>query len=331
VGELDEVRTALRRCAEADPGPERAFAILAPLWATAPARRAGEIALLAEESLERWPEAHPLRMAVLETAATARLFSGDPAAARDHAEAALALEGSSGATAIMARRAIAHLAMFSSDRGGALVLTRDVADRARATGEEWLACECDGFTVQLLQATGDDEGAAQLAATMRLSAERLRTPFMTCWALYVSGIAELERDRSEARRWLSAAIELGVEVGHRHMVRYSLRALGVVALRDGDQREAARRLLAALTHDEAQSEAASQWITLGAIAALLADRGRTEPAWRLLAGAEGWPAAPYLMELADHTRERSTAPARPVKPNLVEAKALARAELADLT
>jgi predicted ATPase/DNA-binding SARP family transcriptional activator len=331
VDELDEVRAALRRCVEADRGPERAFAILAPLWATAPARGAGEIARLAEEALDRWPEQHPLRMAVLETAATARLFFGDPDAARRHAEAALTLEGSSGATAIMARRAIAHLAMFSDDRGEALALTRDAANRARATGEEWLACECDGFTVQLLQATGDHDGAAQLAAAMRKGAERLQTPFMTCWALYVSGIADLERDRGEARRWLSAAIELGVEAGHRHMVRYSLRALGVVALRDGDQREAARRLLAALTHDEAQSDAASQWTTLGAIAALLADRGRTEPAERLLAGAEGWPAAPYLMELADRTRERSTGRALPARPDLVEAKALARAELADLT
>ena len=331
LDELDEVRVALRRCAEADPGPERAFSILAPLWATAPARSAGEIALLAEESLQRWPNDHPLRMAVLETAATARLFFGDPASARRHAEAALALEESSKATAIMARRAIAHLAMLSSARSEALAITQDAAERARANGEEWLACECDGFTVQLLQATGDHQGAAELASGMRQSADRIGIPFMTCWAFYVSGIAELERDRGEARRWLAAAIELGVEAGHRHMVRYSLRALGVVALRDGDQQEAARRLLASLAHDEAQSDAASQWTTLGAIAALLAERGQTELAGRLLAAAEEWPAAPYLVELAARTSEKAAAAAPPADLGLTEAKALARAELADLT
>lgn len=230
----------------------------------------------------------------------------------------------------MARRAIAHLALYSRDRREALDLTRNVAARARAAGEDWLACECDGFTVQLLHATGDHDGAAGLAGAMRRSAEELGIPFMTCWAWYVSGIAELDRDPREARRWLLSAIELGVEVGHHHMVRYSLRALGVAALRDGDYAEAAQRLLAALAHDESQTDAASQWTTIVAIAAVVAERGRTEPAAELLAAAAGWPAAPYLVELADRTRERVGEPALADRLDLPEAKALARAELADL-
>jgi hypothetical protein len=153
---------------------------------------------------------------------------------------------------------------------------------------------------------------------------------MTCWARYVSGVAELDRDLREARRWLLAAIELGVEVGHHHMVRYSLRALGVAALRDGDHAEAAERLLAALAHDESQTDAASQWTTIAAIAALVAERGRAERAAELLAAGDGWPAAPYLVDLADRTRERVGEPALAERPDLPEAKAVARAELADL-
>jgi hypothetical protein len=330
VDELDDIRAALRWCAEADSGPDRAFAILVPLWGTAAARAAGEIAELTEAALDRWHKGHPLRMGVLETAATARLFAGDLAAARRHSDEALVLEAESGAFALMARRAKAHLALYSRDRRAALDLTRDVVARAQGAGENWLACECEGFTVQLLQATGDHEGAAELASAMRRSAEELGIPFMTCWSWYVSGIADLDRDPREARRWLLSAIELGVEVGHHHMVRYALRALGIAALRDGDHAEAAQRLLAALAHDESQTDAASQWTTIAAIAAVVAGRGRTEPAAALLAAGAGYPAAPYLAELADRTRERVGEPPLAHRLDLREAKALARAELADL-
>jgi predicted ATPase/DNA-binding SARP family transcriptional activator len=330
VDELDDVRAALRRCMEADPGPDRAFTLLVPLWGTAAARLAGEIARQAQAALDHWPQAHDLRTGVLETAATAWLFAGDLAAARRLADEALACGQESGDPALLARRAIAHMALYSRDRREALDLTREVIARARAEGEAWLACECEGFAVQLLQAAGDRRGAAELAAGMREGAEELGIPFMTCWARYVSGVAELDGDLSEARRWLLAAIELGVEAGHHHMVHYSLRAFGVAALRDGDHAEAAQRLLAALAHEESQTDAASQWTTIVAIAALVADLGRTERAAELLAAGDGWPAAPYLVELADRTRERVGESGRADRLGLAEAKALARAELAEL-
>ena len=79
VDEFDEVRAALRWCVEADAEPQRAFTILVPLWGLSPARHAEEIAMLADEALDRWPGDHPLRLHALGTAATARLFAGDPA------------------------------------------------------------------------------------------------------------------------------------------------------------------------------------------------------------------------------------------------------------
>jgi predicted ATPase/DNA-binding SARP family transcriptional activator len=340
LDEFDDVRAAVRWCEERDPGPQRAFEILVPLWGLAPARHAEEIARLAEEALDRWPEAHPLRLHVLGTAATARLFAGDAAASHRHAEAAVALEERVGEVALLGRRALAHLAMYAADPRDAAELTGDVAAQARAAGQDALACECDGFTVQLLHAAGDADAAIALAGRMRADAERLDAPFMRCWALYVTGVVHLDRDPAEARRWLTHAVRLGREVGHHHMVRFSLRALGLAALLEGDERQAAERLLGALAHDEARTDAASQWTTLTALALLLADRGRLEPAAELLAAAEGWPASPVLLAFARRAGERiaaelpadrqAAAAERGRATELAAAKAVARRELADL-
>ena len=49
--DFDDLRGAVRWCITSDERPERAFALLAPLWATAHSARAHEIAVLAEEAL----------------------------------------------------------------------------------------------------------------------------------------------------------------------------------------------------------------------------------------------------------------------------------------
>jgi hypothetical protein len=230
--------------------------------------------------------------------------------------------------------------MYAADPRDAAELTRDVAARARSAGQDALACECDGFTVQLLHAAGDGDAAIALAERMRADAERLDAPFMRCWALYVTGIVHLDRDPAEARRWLALAVRLGREVGHHHMVRFSLRGLGLAALLEGDERQAAERLLGALAHDEARTDAASQWTTLTALALLLAHRGRLEPAAELLAAAQGWPASPVLLAFARRARQRiaaelpaerrAAAAERGRATELAAAKAIARRELADL-
>jgi hypothetical protein len=231
--------------------------------------------------------------------------------------------------------------MYTEEAEAAATLTRDIAARAREAGEEALACECDGFTVQLLQAAGDHGGAMALAAQMRATADGLEAPFMVCWSRYVSGVVLLEDAPGEARGWFEEAVALGREVGHHHMVRFSLRALGVAALFEGDQDEAAERLLAALAHDEARTDAASQWTTLTTLALLLAESGRPRPAAELLAASAGWPASPMLATLGRRARERvagafgpeeqAAAAERGGRLDLEAAKALARAELAQAT
>ena len=115
------------------------------------------------------------------------------------------------------------------------------------------------------------------------------------------------------------------------MIRFSLRALGVGASLRGDHAEASERLLAALEHDEARSDAASQRTTLLAIAEVLAERGRRDAAAQLLGAAERWPAAPFLAALSARARERVAGCDEAFEHgralDLEGAKALARVEL----
>ena len=154
---------------------------------------------------------------------------------------------------------------------------------------------------------------------------------MVAWSRYVSGVVTLEREPVEARRWLEGALAFAREADHHHMIRFSLRALGVGAGLRGDHAEARARLLAALEYDEARSDAASQRTTLLAIADALLERGRLDAAAELLGATEHWPAAPYLRALAaracDRLADRPEALERGRALDLDGAKALARAEL----
>jgi predicted ATPase/DNA-binding SARP family transcriptional activator len=330
VDEFDELRAAVRWC-ESDALPDRAFTLVEALWWPALSRHAEEIARLAEETLERWPAVHPLRPRALGAASVARLVIGELAVAQRHADAALALEDVLGEAALLARRTLAQIAFFSGDLLRAAVRWHDLAELARAAGYYSHACEATGFTVQLLHADGQVDEAATLAAAMRAEAERLASPVMVAWSRYVSGLVMLERDPAEARRWLEEALVFAREADHHHMIRFSLRALGVGASLRGDHAEASARLLAALEYDEARSDAASQRTTLLAIADVLLERGRLDAAAELLGATEHWPAAPFLRALAaracDKLADRYEAFERGRALDLDAAKALARAEL----
>jgi predicted ATPase/DNA-binding SARP family transcriptional activator len=330
VDEFADMRAAVRWCLR-DDRPDRAFTLVEALWWPVLSRHAEEIAQLAEEALERWPGAHGLRPRALGAASVARLVIGDTEAARAHAETAIALEAGIGEAALLARRTLAQLAFFGGDRAAALAVYRELVALARAAAYDALACESEGFVVQLLQAAGEAEAALELAGEMRDEAERLESPFMIAWSRYVSGIVLIDVHPAGAARWLESALELAREADHHHMMRFSLRALGVAAAAQGDQAQARARLLAALEHDDARSDAASQRTTLLAVAAVLAGRGQLDAAAELLGVAERWPAAPYLAALSARTSElvagRDAAFERGRALDLDGAKALARAEL----
>ena len=342
VDEFDDVRAALRWCRDTDAGPERAFTILVPLWGLAPAQHAEDIAAVAEEALAHWPDVGPLRLHALGTAATARLFAGDGAAAHRLAHTALDLEEQAGETALLAPphdRPSGHVRERPA-RGGGHHRRRRPPGPATPVRTRWPASATASPSSSCTPRASTIRRVA-LAARMRDEADRLDAPFMVCWSRYVSGVVCLQDDPEEARRWLDEAVARGRVVGHHHMVRFSLRALGVAALLEGDHDEAAARLEAALGHDEERSDAASQWTTLTTLALLLAERDRPAAAAQLLAAAAGWPASPILAELAERARrrvaaaldsdEQAAAARRGERLDLEAAKALARAELGQAT
>jgi predicted ATPase/DNA-binding SARP family transcriptional activator len=330
VDDFDELRAAVRWC-ERDERPDRAFTLVEALWWIAMSRHGEEIVRLIEETLARWPTAHGLRLRALGAASVARLVVGDVDGAQRHARAAIALEAGLGEAALIARRTLAMIAFFGGDLMRAAVCWHDLARLARAAGSDALACEANGFSVQLLDVDGRHEAADELAAEMRAEAERLEAPVLVAWSRYVSGVVLLKREPAEARRWLEEALAFARGSDHHHMIRFTLRALGIGAELRGDHAEAAALFLAALEYDEARSEAASQWTTLLAIGGALAVRGRHEPAARLLAASAGWPAAPALVALANCARDVLAARGVTLddgpRLDLDAAKALARAEL----
>jgi predicted ATPase len=330
VDVFDELRAAVRWCLRRDADPSRVFALAEVLFWPALARHGEEIARLLDEILDRWPGAHARRHRALGAAATVALTIGDREAARRHAEAAVALEAGIGEPALMARRTLAQLAYYAGERDPGP--WSDVGRLGRASGYPELACEADGFLAQLLQAKGDHGAALVRARQTRDEAERLGFPWLITWSRFASGIVVLEDEPATARRWLEQALIGARETDNHHMIRFSLRALGVAASLAGDHDAAVEHLMAAIDYDEERSEAASQRTTLMALAAVLAERGQLEPAAVLLGATEDWPAAPYLAAFAARARELVGAlgpepAARGRGLDLEGAKALARAAI----
>ncbi len=276
--DFDDLRGAVRWCIAADERPERAFALLAPLWATAHSTHAHEIAVLAEEALARWPHS----AAVLGTAATARLVTGDASRAAEHAGRALELDGG----ALIALRARGLLQLASGELPEALALLRDVSERSRRAGNRALAIDVDGFVAEALEAIGQHAAAVALATRLRAEADELGLVFSRRWAFYVSGAVALAQDPAAARGWFEAGAAT-VPPGCQHNVaRFLVRGLGVAAVLEGRHDDAAAHLLDALGQDEAIGDGHQQAITLMAIALLLAERGRSEAAAELAAAAD---------------------------------------------
>jgi predicted ATPase/DNA-binding SARP family transcriptional activator len=334
IDAFDELRAATRWCLRRDRDPLRAFTLAEVLWWPALAHHGEEIARLLDEILERWPGAHARRPRALGAVSTVALTIGDREAARRHAEAAIALEAGIGEPALLARRTLAQLAYYAGDRDPGP--WSDVARLARASGYPSAACEADGFLAQLLQARGDHGAALVRARQTRDEAERLGFPWLITWSRFVTGIVVLDAEPATARSWLEQALAGSRETDNHHMVRFSLRALGVAASLAGDHDAAVDHLRAAIHYDEERSEAASQRTSLMALAAVLAERGQLEPAAVLLGATEDWPAAPYLAAFADRARERvaelggerlADALARGRALDLDGAKALARAAI----
>jgi predicted ATPase len=290
---FDEVRAAARWSMRQDPSRERTLRLLAPLWALAHTAYATEIADLCDEALRTWPVEHDeLGQAVLGAAAVAGFVSGRPEAARERARSAIAAEAGGAPPAVVARRAVALVTYgFMGDVEDGLERLDEVVRAAREAGMPAIALEMSVLRAQALAAAGRLEEALREAEALRAESERLESPYMLAWSVYVQGTILLAAGSDRAEACFAESLRLAGESDFHLAYGSSLRQLGAVALRDGREEEAAARLADAVEHFEQRGDVPQAWDVLRTAAALFARRGRPDRAAEAMAGAAADPRA----------------------------------------
>jgi len=299
LSDLDDPLAALRWCVANDESPERAYRLLAPMWAVVHSRAAAEITDLAERALARWQGVdHPLTVQVLGVAAVGQFVLGRPDLARDRALRAIA----SGEDAVIARRASALVAYhFPRDVEEADRLLADVIAVAERCGASGIAVEMTPMRALVLAARGQTEAGLALAAAARERAEEAGALYMVTWSTYVFGVIGLGwGPADQARAPLERGLELARAVDYPLIVGGCLRQLGVLAALEGDRGRAAELLSEALRHWAALGDRVQLWETVRSVAIALAAAGDRATAVRLLDGADAAPVARGLapIELA---------------------------------
>jgi predicted ATPase len=291
---FDEVRAAARWSMREDRSRERALRLLAPLWALAHTAHATGIADLCEEALGTWPVEHDdLGQAVLGTSAVAGFVSGRPDVAMQRARSAIAAEEGGAPPAVVARRAVALVTYgFMGDVDGGLERLEDVVAAARESDMPAIVLEMSVLRAQALAAAVRLDEAVREAEALRAESERLESPYMLAWSVYVLGTILLAAGEARAERCLEESLRLARDCGFYLVAGSSMRQLGAVALREGREEEAAGRLADAYEHfAQGGGDVPQAWDVLRTAAALFAHLGRTDRAAQAIAGAAADPRA----------------------------------------
>jgi predicted ATPase len=298
LSDLEDALTALRWCVVHDDGPQRAFRMLAPLWAVVHSAAAAEITDLAERALARWGRAEPSAVRVLGVAAVGHFVLGQPELAR-----ARALEGIAAAgpyrPALIARRALALVVyhygreLEESDR-----LLAEVIGVAEQRDAPWIAVEMSALRALVLAASGQVAAGTALAMDARRRAQEAGGRHLDAWATFVLGAIGLGWGSFEdARRALARSLELARVIDFPLLIGGSLRHLGVIAALEGDRAGAAELLVGSLAHFGVAGDRVQRWEVLRSAAIALAAAGERETAERLLAGADAARVARVLAPL----------------------------------
>jgi predicted ATPase len=288
-----EVRAAARWSMRDEPVRERALRMLAPLWALAHTRHSSEILELCDEALEAWPIEHDaLGQALLGTAAVAGFVAGRPLPATERARAAIAAEADGAPPAVIGRRAIALVTYgFLGAVVAGLERLDEVIAAARECGVRTVELEMSVLRAQALAAAGRPDEALNEAEAARAAAERLDSPYMLAWSLYILGTVLAARTDERAEHVLAEALRWSREGGFHLVIGASLRQLGRLAVRDGREAEAGARLAEALEHFTRTGDTSQAWDVLRSAAPLFLRRGHAEQAAQALAGADADPRA----------------------------------------
>jgi predicted ATPase len=290
---FDEIRAAARWSMRQERSRERALRLLAPLWALAHTAHATEIAELCDEALRSWPVEHDdLGQALLGTAAVAGFVSGRPDVAMARARTAIEAEAGGASPAVVARRAVAVVTYgFMGDVPGGLERLAEVVRAAHEAGMPAIALEMSVLRAQALAAAGRVDEALGEAEALRVESERLDSPFMLAWSVYVLGTIRLAAGADGAEACFAESLRLARESDFHFAYGTSLRQMGAVAVRDGRDSQAAARLADAYEHFHQRGDVPQAWDVLRTAATLFARRGHTDRAAEALAGAAADPRA----------------------------------------
>jgi non-specific serine/threonine protein kinase len=299
-----EARAAALFSMRIEPDRERTLRMLAPLWALAHSRHAIEILELCDEALVTWPIEHDaLGQSLLGTAAVAGFVAGTPGSAFERARVAVEAEAGGAPPAVIARRAIALVTYgFLGEVEAGIERLDEVIAAAEAEGVRTVELEMRVLRGQALAAAGRTDEALEEALAARADAERMDSPYMYAWSVYILGTVLAARgDEDGAGRAFEEALRGARRGGYHLSTGLSQRQLGMHALRGGRDAEAAQHLLVAYGHFSDSGDASQLWDVLRSAAMLMVRSGHPERAAQIIVGAEADPRArrPAPLEAGD--------------------------------
>ena len=178
----------------------------------------------------------------------------------------------------------------------------EVIAAAEAEGVRTVELEMRVLRSQALAAAGRTDEALEEALAARADAQRMNSPYMYAWSVYILGTVLAARgDEDGAGRAFEEALRGARKGGYHLSTGLSQRQLGMHALRGGRIAEAAQRLLAAYGHFSDSGDAPQLWDVLRSAAMLMVRSGHPERAAQIIVGAEADPRArrPAPLEAGD--------------------------------
>jgi hypothetical protein len=187
-------------CVSRDETPDRALALVAPMWELCYRSLSPLVAQLAVRVLTRWPESrHPLAGEVAGVAATAFLVLDDHTTARRWAEASVALPA---AASGYGHRVMAELVAWSSDDPDSALRHLDAAGaEARSAGRLAAVAEQRILRATLLVQAGRPDDARTVAAANR-GGTRCRYRWEALHAELTEAVLLAQREPASAERRL---------------------------------------------------------------------------------------------------------------------------------
>ncbi len=301
-------REAILTCLERDDTPDRAFAVVIPLWSISVQENAEEIADLSERVVRRWPDAkHADWAQVLASLATTVGVLGRGEETRALAQTILEREPESEAdhvARVIAARAVAEHCLREGDPEGIAWVDRTLEEAERSA---------PGFVPEMLLTRGESLSQsgriAEALATIQeglAQAEALGIDYAISWGRVARAWVRCVSDPASALRDATAALELAERIGFALGVGHAHQAIALSQLGLRRPTAAAQALGRALAHWRRGQMAGEIGAVLRTASTLFARIGRLEDATEVRAalGTSGrvratWGEEPQLLATRD--------------------------------